>query len=491
VSRKTPKSSEDPFASIPPQESFDAFPSLSAFPEQEIAFLTGKGSPPEPPAQTPQLQPVVKSRVKPVSKPASQEACQAATKPVDQPDSRSDSLPINQTATTSATPSTGQPDSASDDVADSQPAAPKAMPSADLTASRSAGQPESPSKGQTTGQTVLPDRDLTLSLSQDQTKDLTGSLTLGRPLVADRLNANQRQVLDLLLAAKPYIVKFRDIADALGMREASVRTILRRLAGLSFLSFKKARDGNIQGVSVAFNQQVIEQYQKDQSLGQTKSPTGSHAVSQTIPVIAGQRESLTQNLSQDQPDSQTASRKDNPTASFTIEKKEHLSLENVFGWDDAFLELLWPHVYEAGFRLEQIRQAVEARTRLGKEIDRERIALSLDRADWELEATGMLVELATQEKVRNVGSYIFTALARWGVLRAHPDYVSREEQAAADAAGELARRREAAQALEAARFEQFVASLSKEEAERIMAGFPGGSREAWLKNYWRKHVREA
>jgi hypothetical protein len=314
---------------------------------------------------------------------------------------------------------------------------------------------------------------------------------LGRIKVADRLNPNQRRVLDLLLAAKPYIIKFRDIADALAMREASVRTILRRLEALSFLSFKKARDGNIQGVTIAFNQHVIEQYQQDQTINLSTSQTANHSLSPFPFPSRDPFQGQSPNPSSGQPDSQTVNPSACPTPPLKIERKETLSIEENLGWDDGFLELMWPRVFEAGFRLEQVRQILAARAKLGKDIERDIIALSLDRADWELEAKGMLVDLASGEKVRNVGSYIFTALARWGVLRAHPEYVSREEASAASATQELKRRREAAENLETARFERYVAELSKEDLERIMEGFPGGSRDAWLKNHWRKHVRDA
>ena len=318
---------------------------------------------------------------------------------------------------------------------------------------------------------------------------------MGGPRIADRLNANQRRVLDLLLTSKPYIVKFRDIGLTLGLGEASVRTVLRRLAALSFLSFKKARDGNIQGVAIVFNQHVVEQYQKDiqeghtadqtedQTPGQSPSHTAARTASQTGDQSAGQTPG--------QPDSELVTKPVSQPAPLEIDRKESLSIESDFGWDDAFLELMWPRVHQAGFRLEQIRQAVAARARVGKDIDRESLTLSLDRADWELEEKGQLAELATGGRVRNVGAYIYTALARWGVLRAHPEYVSREETAAAAAADELRRRREAADALETARFEQYLADLSPEALLAAMAGFPGGSREAWLKNHWRRQVRDA
>lgn len=395
MSKKQPKRPEDPFASIPPQESFDAFPPLSAFPDQEIAFLTGKSAPdggiPEPQA-----------------------------KAYDEPHTQPDSPSVKRSKKSSAT----QADLSSDSSVCSQPDS--------ETGSADDRQAGSLAQSQT--------RPHPTDLSHSRTGSRTVSLArqsplqpLGRPAVADRLNANQRRVLDLLLDANPYIVKFRDIADALRMREATVRTILRRLSVLSFLTFKKARDGNIQGVTIAFNQELLEQYRQGLEL-QEKMGRGGGGPRRGRPakrapqeMAKGREDSLTARQKANQKSAQSAS----PIASLAE-------------WDDDFLHLMWPRVHEAGFRLAQLRQALEARSRLGKVVDREHLAVSLDRADWELETTGRIVDLATGEPVGDIGAYLLAALARWGVFRAHPDYVSREEHAAAEAAGELARRREAA-----------------------------------------------
>lgn len=321
------------------------------------------------------------------------------------------------------------------------------------------------------------------------------SRPLGRAKVADRLNDNQRRVLDLLLAAKPYIIKFRDIADALDMREASVRTVMRRLDALDFLRFRKARDGNLQGVGVTFNQPVIEQYQQDLSLDQSASlasgqpqsqtPSPSQNISQDLTV------SLTKSLSPGQPFSEPVSQSASPSPPLKIEKIENLSIQAWEGWDDAFVELMWPRVFAAGLRREQLDQALAARAKLGKPLERDLTALSLDRAEWELETRGKLVDLQTGEPVRSVAAYIFTALARWGVLRAHPEYVSREEAEAEAAVAALRRRKEALETLENVRFEQYRDGLTAPELESILQGFPGGSKDAWIKAHWRKNVRDA
>ena len=486
MSKSKPSRSEDPFATIPPRETFDAFPSLAAFPEDSIAFLTGKaaGATPRQEAQEiPPAQPDAKPVARPVSKPVSRPAEQPASQPVSQPETPSASQTKSRPAAPSATPK----------------ASPKASPSAsqskDLTASQS--------QGHTADQLASP----TQSLSQDQLLDQTASpspgRTMSRPLgrakVADRLNDNQRRVLDLLLAAKPYIIKFRDIADALDMREASVRTVMRRLDALDFLRFRKARDGNLQGVGVTFNQPVIEQYQQDLSLDQSASLASdqpqSHTQSLTQNLSQSHAQGLTpsptRSLSPSQPFSEPVSQSANPSPPLKIEKIEHLSIQAWEGWDDAFVELMWPRVFAAGLRREQLDQALAARAKLGKPLERDLTALSLDRAEWELETRGKLVDLQTGEPVRSVAAYIFTALARWGVLRAHPEYVSREETEAQAAVAALRRRKEALETLENVRFEQYRDGLTAPELESILQGFPGGSKDAWIKAHWRKNVRDA
>ncbi len=488
MSRKKTDANEDPFASIPMQETFDAFPALDAFPENAIAFLTGKAG----------------DAPKPFSKPQNPSVKKSDTKPVNQPTKQSDTPTDNQPQKQTARQAVSQPDTTSDRQADSQPEQSDLTASDTATTSRSiapsitpsTSQPVSPTNNLSPNQTVSQTQTLSEALSpshlQSQTQSLASDLSPGRFTVADRLNHNQRRVLDFLLAVKPYIIKFRDIAAALAMREATIRTILRRLEALSFLSFQKARDGNIQGVRVAFNQALIEQYQQDRSLSLSESLSQSPSYGPSVQTMASLTPSRSSSLSSSQPDHASADPSPDPSASKKRDRKENLSIEgeNPLGWDDAFLAVMWPSVHEAGFRLEQLIQACQARAKLGKEPDRDMMALSLDRADWELETKGQLVNLATGEKVRNAAAYIFTALARWGVLRAHPEYVSREEALAASAAAELTRRREAAEAVEAAKFERWQAELSEEELARAMAGFPGGPKDVWLRNFWRKNVRD-
>lgn len=457
MSKNKPSLSEDPFATIPPQEAFDAFPSLTAFPENAIAFLTGKTS--APPPDAPQSSTIPEDPVRRTPEPASQPATQSTSQPVSPPDTTPVSHTHTQPASLSATPKANQ----------------KANPSASQARSLLQSRSQNHTQDHASSQTI------------DQERDLSISQTLGRSKVADRLNDNQRRVLDLLLQTKPYIVKFRDIAAAIDMREASVRTIMRRLDALGFLTFRKARDGNLQGVRVVFNQPVIEQYQQDQ--------TCDHSMGQSLDLTRNRSQNPSQDLSLSISQSQPVNGPNSQSASLSmpleIEKKENLSIQALEGWDEAFLELMWPRVFAAGLRREQVGQASAAREKLGKTLERDLLALSLDRAEWELETKGRLVDLQTGEPVRSVPAYIFTALARWGVLRAHPEYVSREEAEAEAAVAAMRRRKEALETLETVRFEQYRDALTAKELESIMQGFPGGSKDAWIKKHWRKNVRDA
>ncbi|WP_029460251.1 hypothetical protein [Solidesulfovibrio alcoholivorans] len=504
MSRKKPDPEPDLFSSVPPRETFAAFPTLDAFPEQAIAFLTGKGAA-EPVAPRPAPQaPAVARAAAPETRPVSRPHVKPEKKPVTKPVSRPAAQPAGQSVSPPVSPPGNQPDGQPDSRGENRTASPSASLSPAQQACQPARQPaslsEDPTRSLSESHTPDGGAGLSASPSASQSPNRTFSPFPGLSGPGDRLNANQRGVLEFLLRARPYIVKFRDIAAALGMREATVRTILRRLAALGILAFKKARDGNIQGVRLEFHQAVLAQYGCDlsasQAAGLSWSLSASHSEGRTPPEpdsrtvghtegpTTSPSESRTAALQAGQPAGQPAA-----TAASLRKEREDLSLfpENAFGWDDEFLAMMWPAVRKAGFRVEQIRQAVAARARLDKALDMESVRVSLDRADWELETTGRLTELGSGEAVKNPQAYVFTALARWGMLRAHPDYVSREEVEAASAAAELKRRREAAAKLEEARFESWRASLGEEDLARALAGCPGGPKEQWLRNYWRRH----
>jgi hypothetical protein len=386
---------------------------MSAFPENAIAFLTGKASGTALGETDTGLEPVAK--------------------PVSRPQGASDS------------PSVTPPEAGPSDAGETAVAAPPARPrSAKAAPSRGRRQPAEPRQGEGRTPASRAASKQTAGLSARHKAGPSASqsqgLSIGRALVADRLNANQKRVLDLLLAADPYIIKFRDIAHALGMREASVRTILRRLEALSFLTFGKARDGAIQGIRLTFNQALVEQYRQDQAI----DPGRTNKERQTV--------HLTTSLSQDRTQGQSLALSAGGEADlFPAPDGDAAPRREAFAdWDDALVELMWPRLAAAGFRLEHIRRAAAARGKLGKTLERDRLTVSLDRAEWELEATGQLLDLPGGEKVDDVAAYLFAALARRGVFRAHPDYVSREEKEAREAAEELRRRKDAARSKPAA-----------------------------------------
>jgi len=502
VSNKKAKREEDSlFESIPPKETFDAFPSLEIFPASDIAFLTGKT--PSPAQKPDEVLPSAPSLPAPLSperkETASSLAAKPNAKPVTKPHKASASPSIDQTDSQS----TLQPNTNPHTKPDSQPKAEPVNRPESKAAPHSDGQKtpitntqsDTQTANHTNNHTLNPSQDApqnpSLSLSQTLSQSRSFNYSLSRITVGDRLNDNQRQVLSYLLAVKPYIIKFKTIGEALNICEASVRTILRRLSALDFLSFKKARDGAIQGISIAFNQNLCEQFIQDQSSSQALDKSQGHSESHTLsttrnPFVSGSPQPSL-NLSLSKPDSQTVIQPND----LKIDRKENLSILNKdeIDWSEDFMRLMWPNVFEAGFRVEQIRQVVEARRKVGKTPERELLALSLDRADWELEENGCLKNLQNGEKVRNPAGYIFTALARWGVLRAHPDYVSREEQEAENALKEIRRKKEAAGRVEEALFQEWLDGILPDERQEILSQSPGGPGEQWLKNYWRKHVK--
>ena len=461
MSRKKPNPEENLFATIPPQETFDAFPATAAFPEGDIAFLTGRAPSPEavsPKTPDDALSPAARK----ISPQTRQKAKLKATQPASQPRSKPVSKPVSQ------------PDNRT------------ANRTASHTASQSAGLQTSPIQGQTQSHTGDQSQDHSKSRTQGPSLSQSPGLSPRSMRLAERLNANQRRVLELLLAAKPYIIRFREVGQAAGLGEASARTIMRRLENLGFLTFRKARDGNLQGVRIAFNQQLVEEYL--QSLHSSQSP--GHSPGLTASLSKSQSQDLIEGHTPSQPVTQPASLQASQSPPLQIDRNNSLSIQSVEEWDDALIALMWPKVHEAGLRLEQLTQAAAARAKLGKGLDPELVRVSLDRAQWELEEKGCLADLASGKEVRSAPAYIYTALARWGTLRAHPDYVSREEVEAKAAAEEARHRKEAAELLEDQRFHEFMAGLSPEALEEAMRGHRGGPREAWLKFVWRSRRGE-
>ncbi len=483
MSSKKPSSEpDDLFRSIPPQEQFHAFPAMDAFPQEAIAFLTGNA--PSGPTKAPKTVSVSEVSAPRRTRPGP-EGPRPDTKPLTKPVTTPDAAPVERTHSQSG-------NRKEDRSADQKHS---------LTISQSLD--HSLNHAQTTSQDHTSNQ--TQGLSQSQTQDHTPNREFSSETgytVLDRINANQRRVLCHLLRVKPEIIKMAHIARAVNLGENTTRTIMRRLAALEFLTFKKARDGNIQGVRIVFNHPRCAPFEAadvmDQTLGHSVSTTLSNTPSHSLNHTSNQ--SFGQSFGQPftTPDARPDTRPDPQTPS-RIEKKDSFYPGGekqkddpcLDGWTDDLLATMWPQVFEAGFRLEHLGRVLAARAKIGKTLDRDMLTVSLDRADWELERFGRLADLGNGEKVKNPQAYLFTALARWGALRPHPDYVSREEVEAEAAAREIERRRKAAKLVEEALFASWREALDPAELEDLLRACPGGPKDVWLKNHWRTHVRPA
>lgn len=499
VSAKKPDPGQDIFSSLPPREPFAAFPSLEAFPEQAIAFLTGKGEPVAPPPSPAAAQPEVASPAAPAtpatSAAASPPAGPGATRGGKAKSINPDSQPVRQPDKPSVSPSVSRSVSRTANRFGSrtatQAAGPSATQSAILSDSSSVAGTEDLVAGPLPG---VPAADTSSAAAAAGPVRPPAVSLPGLPVLSgqgDRLNANQRAVLGFLLRARPYIIKFRDIAAACRLPEATVRTILRRLQDLGLVAFKKARDGNIQGVRLDCNLPLARQYGFDPSLSHTQSRSESLTEDETTAYAtytvgrqpAGQA-ACHQAIQQAEPQGVAAAGALRPKPRDWQDAGGEA--QAAFGWDDAFLELMWPAVFAAGFRAAHIGLAAAARARLDKVLDKASVRLSLERAEWELEQCGALAEPAGGETARDPAQTLFAALARFGVLPAHPDYVSREEAAVAGVVAELARRQEAAAALEETRFAAWREALSADEAAALLAGCADEDREGRLRAAWRE-----
>ncbi len=511
-SKKTSPSPDDLFRSIPPAEQFHAFPALDAFPAEAIAFLTGRRETPAMPAPTPpQTRPVSRPHSRPQGRPHSQPLDQSPDHTASQTTShkvrRSASHTASQTQDHTTYPAQDRTPDHTQDLtqghsADLSSDSPPARPSLAVPSQAPPAKPAAPSRVPVSSQAgpvaATSDTPAKPPKPAAATKGdahpvaaAAGFGLLSDPGPAARLNANQRRVLLFLLQARPYIITFARIAASTGLGEASARTILRRLAALDFLTFKKARDGNLQGVRMAFNQELCQAFR--QSLDERQE---GHTQNRSIGQSQDHSVDLTQGQPHSQPVFQPATQ---PATLIPLLKKEGkesiLPGENqeqegdpLAEWTDDLLALLWPKTFAAGFRMEHLRRVADMRRTLGRPLERDMVRTSLDRGEWELEKFGHLNDLSTNEKVRNVQAYLFTALARWGILRPHPDYVSREEELLNQAAKEHEQRRQAARQLEDSRFQAWRDGLSPAQLDEAMRGCPGGPKDIWLKTYWKKNL---
>lgn len=263
----------------------------------------------------------------------------------------------------------------------------------------------------------------------------------------------------------------------LDLGEATVRTILRRLATLDFISFKRARDGQIQGVSIKLNSELCDQFIRDQnsrgigdySLSHSQSPSPSHSLSHSP------GKPLTK-----------------PLSSLDREIKNNLSVtdeaQRLLLITDERIQFQWPDLYKVGFGADQVRQVVEALVSIGKPT--ERVIIGLDHADWELaQNNGNLMD-SHGRLVSKPAGYIFNSLAKTGYYRRPSGYVSPEELAEKDAVETAKKILEARNARKETEYQIWFGNLSQEEKAAIRRKFPAGPDEPIYRMEFAKRAKE-
>lgn len=284
------------------------------------------------------------------------------------------------------------------------------------------------------------------------------------------LPEQKRRFLRFVIANEPrgddYIVSRRAVAQALGLTEVSVKRYFAQFADLGFFRKETYRHGVCQGVRLFLVRSRCQAFARcDPTVDPTLDPTGDPTRGPE-PTLA--------------PTSAPAS---GPTPSYEERKKENLSVS----LSPARIALAWPHLSRSGFGPDQLVQIRAALAELGRSADR--IGQSLDHAEWEL-ARGVMRD-KDGRPVADPCAWVFRSLARTGYYRRPKGYVSPEEQAARDAQEEARAVAAARQAAEQARFAAWRDGLGPEEVAAALRGFPGGSKEAWLRKHWRGLGREA
>lgn len=306
------------------------------------------------------------------------------------------------------------------------------------------------------------------SQSSDRSQDPSLSQSLSQSRVADRLTKSQRAVLSHLLATRPYIIQFAQLGQAVGLGEATTRTILRRLATLDFIKYQRQRDGQIQGVSISFNASLCEQFTQGQSLSQSLDQPVTKPLSRPLT-------SKKMDLNQD--------KEIYPSEDEPGERLLRLS-------DETFAEH-WPDVFAIGFGTDEIRRVVESRRAVGK--SNNRLVEGLDHADFALREQReghRVIRDGEGEEVRKLAGYVLNSLRKSGTYGMPDGYVSPEEQAEKDAVKKARRIMEARKAREEAEFQVWRGGLTPEEREAILKSKLPGTADSKLIYAWRKQVEE-
>lgn len=305
---------------------------------------------------------------------------------------------------------------------------------------------------------------LSQSLSHSASLSLDPSLSQSR--VADRLTQNQRAVLSHLLATRPYIIRFAQLGQAVGLGKATVRTILRRLAGLGFITFQRARDGQIQGVSISFNDPLCEQFTQGHSL----SPSLSQSVIKPLSKpLASKKKDLEEEI--------------HPSEAVA---------ETLAKLTDEQIAANWPELAAKGFRAHDIRRILKNLALLG--LTCAYLVEGLSHGNFELHALRKgkaPLRKANGELVRDPYAYVVGSLFKSGYYRRPEGYVSAKEHAEMDAEEEARRVVEAHKKRKEAEFQAWLSGLKPEERGAILREAPPGPAEQTLKVAWRKLVEEA
>jgi hypothetical protein len=286
----------------------------------------------------------------------------------------------------------------------------------------------------------------------------------------ETLTGPQKKVLLYLATHQGEIIRYADIAQAGTLPPATVQTICRRLKNLGVLSSHYGSRGVIKGIRFSLEKKIFQT-----ALRQSNPVNDPVSDPQDNP--SGDPVSDPPSRRPSQRPTQQATQSATPEDSnVLIDRKKNLSLSS------CVLQTTWPHLTRCGFGLEQLRQAVENLTALGKSTDR--LIQGLDHIEFELEH-GQLVDKDGQA-VADPCSWAFRALAQNGYYRRPKGYVSAEEQALRDAEEEARALLTARQKAEQAQFEAWRDGLGEEALREAMQGSPGGPKDAWLKRVWKE-----
>ncbi len=291
----------------------------------------------------------------------------------------------------------------------------------------------------------------------------------------ETLTGPQKKVLLYLAAHQGKSFRYTDISHAGAMPPATVQTILPALEkpGRAFLPLRQPRV--IKGIRYFPGKKDLPNRLTARP-HPVSDPTGDppdHPVSDPEGHPPSRRPSHP-------PTQQATQQATQEAGNVLIDRKKNLSISS------CVLETTWPHLTRCGFGLEQLRQAVENLTALGKTTDR--LIQGMDHIEFELEH-GQLVDKDGQA-VADPCSWAFRALAQNGYYRRPKGYVSAEEQALRDAEQEARAVLAARQKAEQAQFEAWRDGLGEDALREAMQGSPGGPRDVWLKRVWKERGKD-